>query len=260
MPVVPDAYVQYGPRVERRGVVGVRHGQVEVHPQIGALVPEGEDLVRYADGSRLQLGLQVLVVGLVLQVLQVHPCQRQEGHERAIGGVEAAEAAATLGQVLDRNPPAHRAVVVEVDELGHQAAEMVFQDLPRLYERVLVDVRLPSETVVVPLGRDHPGGVQHIRPERRLDVGHLFTRQLELASNDRSRGILVAAPVADVSLPRIVLEIEVGIRTGHRVEPSQRLEESRLAGLVLPNQTRDVVYRHPAGVVYAPIVGNPRPT
>ena len=71
MAVVEYADVEDGALVEWGRVVGVGVREVEIDAELGALAPVLEDLVGDVDGGGLELGLDVLVVGLALEVLEV---------------------------------------------------------------------------------------------------------------------------------------------------------------------------------------------
>ena len=66
----------------------------------------------------------------------------------------------------------------------------------------------------------------------------------------------MASLVANVALPGVVHDVEVSVRAPDRIQASQRLEEGRLAGLVLTNQGCDVVQGDPPRVVNAAIISD----
>ena len=120
MAVVPYPGVEDRAAVERGRVVRVGLRQVEVHPKLLVLLPELEQLVGDADCGGLQLGLQVLVVGLRTELLDVGARDGQQRQEGPVRVVQRADVAAPQ-EVLYGYPSAHRAVVVEVDEVRHEA-------------------------------------------------------------------------------------------------------------------------------------------
>ena len=123
--VVPDADVEYRPLIQRRRVVGVGDGQVELHAQLRVLLPEFEDFVADADGRRLQLRLQVLVIHLLLEVVHVRADHREQREEGAVGVRHVLQVFAPPLEVLYGDAPAHGAVVVEVNELRQAALQML---------------------------------------------------------------------------------------------------------------------------------------
>ena len=249
--IVPDTDVKDRAAVERGRIVGIGQGHVEVDSQLLVLLPVLEHRVRDADGRRLKLGLQMLVVGLHPQVLELHPGGLKQGQEGPVGVVQLAFAVAALQHIFNGDPTAHGAVVVEVDEARQDALQVLFHGAPvgRSLGR-LAEVEVPGQAVRVVLMDDDLGRGQD------TDLVDLLVGQLELRAHHDSRALAVDALVARVALARIVLEVEFPVGPRDRVKPSERLQEGGLPGLVLPDEARDPVHGDPARIVDALVVGD----
>ena len=145
---------------------------------------------------------------------------------------------------------------------GHRALSDLFRqsglDDQVPHERSLVDFEVPHARVVVVLADRHERRRHHARPVLRFDLADLLVVEPELGPDDDCGVGLVPAPVLDVPLARVVLEVEVAARPLDGVQLLQRRQEGGLAGLVLAHQAGDVVNVDPARVVDASIVGYSR--
>ena len=151
---------------------------------------------------------------------------------------------------------------VEVVPLGGVADELV--DLLRQVGTVdhvpddglFIYVDFPGPLVLVVLGGNYLRGPQNTRSEPRLKLRHLFTSKFEFGLDHCVRVGLMAPLVSDVTLPRVVHDVELAVGAPDWIQPSQRLQKGRLSGLVLADQGSDVVQGDPPGVVNAAIISN----
>ena len=125
------------------------------------------------------------------------------------------------------------------------------------HERLLVHFHVPHARVAVVFARYHHGMPDDPGSILGLDLSNLVRVETKLHAHDDSRRLLVNAPILNISLARIVLEVEVAAGHVHMIQPLQRREKRGLPRLVLAYQAGDLVDVHPPRVVDATVVGYP---